>query len=169
MKLSQFYGKKILSTAGREGYIISVGANADRSLSFLCADLNEREFTVDMESVLRLGDYVIYEDSENAKRATVPLRLGRACFDTSGKYLGNLEDFTVSRGKLKTAKIGKKNYPAEGLITGDVIIVRELRRLKSDVIKGGKTLFKKGTFVTDEVLDEAAAEGEYVQTTLKTI
>ena len=168
MKLSKIFGKRIVSAGGKDGYVISVNA-VGQSLFFVCADDNEREFTVDMQSVLSFGDSIIYDGKACAKKAAAPVRLGRAGFDMRGRYLGNLEDFTVSGGKLKTAKIGKKNYPAEGLILGDVIIVKDLRRLKSDVVKDGNTLFKKGAYVTDEVLSEAAAAGEYVQTTLKSI
>lgn len=168
MKLSQIFGKRIKSAVGREGYVVSVNAEG-LSLFFVCADEGEREFTVDMQSVISLGDSILYDGKVCGKTAAVPVRLGRASFDMRGNYLGNLEDFTVLGGKLKTAKIGKKNYPAEGLILGDVIIVKDLRRLKSNVVKGGTTLFKKGAYVTDDVLSEAAAAGEYVQTTLKTI
>ena len=168
MKLSKIFGKRIKSAGGKEGYVVSVNAEG-QSLFFVCADDNEREFTVDMQSVTSLGDNILYDGRESGKKAAVPVRLGRAGFDMRGNYLGNLEDFTIAGGKLKTAKIGKKNYPAEGLILGDVIIVKDLRRLKSDVIKNGSTLFKKGEYVTDGVLSEAAAAGEYVQTTLKTL
>lgn len=168
MKVSSIYGKKIMSTAGKEGYVISVNAEG-QSICLICADGNEREFCVDMETVISSGDKIIYDGTECIICNAVPLRLGRAGFDMQGNYLGNLEDFTITGGKLKTAKIGKKNYPVEGLILGDVIIVKDLRRLKSDVIKNGNTLFKKGAYITDEVLAEAASAGEYVQTTLKSI
>lgn len=168
MKLSEILGKRILSTTGKEGYVVSVGAEG-RSLFFTCADISEREFTVDAKNVLRLGDSILYDGTESAKKPAVTLRLGRAGFDMQGNYLGKLADFTVLGKKLRSAKIGKKNYPAEGLILGDIIIVKDVRRLTSDVVKDGAVLFKKGTPVTDEMLSEAAAAGEYVQTTLKTL
>lgn len=168
MKVSSIYGKKIMSTEGKEGYVISVNAEG-QCLYLVCADGNEKEFCVDMDSVVSIGDKIIYDGTECINLSAVPLRLGRAGVDMRGHYLGNLEDFTILRGRLKTAKIGKKNYPVEGLILGDVIIVKDLRSLKNDVVKDGSTLFKKGTFVTDEILSEAAAAGEYVQTTLKSI
>lgn len=168
MKLSQIYGKTVLGTNGKQGYVISVNADG-QSLYFVCADDNEREFIVNMENVITLGSKIIYDGKECEKTDAAPVRLGRAGFDMRGKYLGNLEDYTLAGGKLKTARIGKKNYPADGIISGDVIIVKDIRRLKSDVVKNGKTLFKKGDFVTQEMLAEAAAEGEYVQTTLKSI
>lgn len=168
MKVSSIYGKKIMSTAGKEGYVISVNVEGQH-LFLTCADYNEKEFCVDMQTVISIGDKIIYDGTECINLNAVPLRLGRAGFDMRGNYLGNLYDFTITGGKLKTAKIGKKNYPVEGLILGDVIIVKNMRQLKSDVTKAGSTLFKKGTYITDEVLDEAASAGEYVQTTLKSI
>ena len=168
MKVSEFLGKSILSTGGKEGYVISVNTDG-QNLILVCADGNEREFAVEMSSVISVSDKIIYDGTETDKKGFVPLRLGKAGFDMRGNYLGNLTDLTFLSGKLKTAKIGKKNYPAEGIILGDVIIVKDMRRLKADVIKDNKTLFKKGAFVTDEVLSEAAENGEYVQTTLKTL
>ena len=168
MKVSSIYGKNIMSTAGKAGYVVAVSAER-QSLYLTCADDNEKEFCVDMDSVLSLGDTILYDGTECIGVSVPPLRLGRAGFDMRGNYLGNLEDCTLSGGKLKTAKIGKKNYPVEGLIWGDVVIVKDLRRLNSDVVKDGVTLFKKGAYLTEEVLAEAAAAGEYVQTTLKSI
>ena len=168
MKVSEFFGKRILGTNGKEGYVVSVNAGGGR-LCLVCADGNEREFAVDMGNILSVGDKIIYDGTECENIAAVPLRLGRAGFDMRGKYLGNLTDFALSNGKLKSAKIGKKNYPADGIILGDIVLVKDMRRLKSDVKKDGRTLFRKGAFVTDGVLFEAAAEGEYVQTTLKSL
>lgn len=168
MKLSEIYGKRVLSTAGKEGYVLSVNADGGRIVSLICADEREQEFTVDFKNVLKAGEKIIFS-AYGEETAGVPVRLGKACFDEKGAYLGNLQDFTFFGDRLKTAKIGKKNYPVEGLICGDVFIVKRFSRLKGDVVKDGETLFKKGTFVTDDVLDEAAAEGEYVQTKLKSL
>ena len=169
MKISELYGKRVISTAGKEGYVISVNATGGKILCLVCADEGEREFTVDFKNILAFGESVIYEDRQSVLAASVPVRLGRAGFDERGNYLGQLEDFTFKGEKLKSAKIGKKNYPAEGLILGDIVIVKDMKRLKKDVEKEGRLLFKKGTFVTEDVLLEAAASGEYVQTTLKTL
>ena len=48
MKVSDFFGKRIFSTAGREGYVIGMCAD-ERSLFLICADSDEREFAVDMQ------------------------------------------------------------------------------------------------------------------------
>lgn len=168
MKLSEIYGKRVLSTAGKEGYVLSVNVAGGKIVSLVCADEREREFTVDFKNVLKTGEKIIFNESVE-ESVGVPIRLGKACFDENGGYLGNLRDFTFFGDRLKTAKIGKKNYPAEILIAGDVVIVKRVSTLKGDVVKNGETLFKKGTFVTDDVLNEAAAAGEYVQTKLKTL
>lgn len=168
MKVSEFFGKRVLSTSGKEGYVISVNASG-KNLYLLCADDSEREFAVDVKSVKSVGTKIVYEDGESQIISSVPLRLGRAGYDEDGRFLGVLEDFTLTGGQIKSAKIGKKTYPAEALILGDVVIVKKIRRLKSDVKKDGNILFKKGTCVTAELLQSAALSGEYVQTTLKTI
>ncbi len=168
MKISEIYGKKTLGADGREGYALSVSALGQK-VYLTCADSDEREFTVEAESVKKLGDAIIYDGKESRADGALPVRLGRASFDTRGNFLGLLSDLTLSRGKLKTAKIGKKNYPVEILTMGDVVIVDDATLLKEDVTKDGRQLFLKGSPVTKERLARAAAEGEYIQTTLKTI
>lgn len=168
MRVSKMLGARIVSLAGKEGYVLSVNADKDGEVFLLCADDNEKEFALNLKNATHIGKSTLFEERADREFATA-LRLGRACFDEDGKCLGRLEDFIFCGGKLKRAKIGKKNYPAEGLILGDVIIVKSVNLLKSDVVKGDAVLFKKGTPVTGEVLEEAAALGEYVQTRLKSI
>ena len=105
MKISEIYGKKTLGADGREGYALSVSALGQK-VYLTCADSDEREFTVEAESVKKLGDAIIYDGKESRADGALPVRLGRASFDTRGNFLGLLSDLTLSRGKLKTAKIG---------------------------------------------------------------
>lgn len=84
-------------------------------------------------------------------------------------YLGNLEEYTFSKNKLLKAKIGKKTYSADGILLGDIIIVKKIKRVNADVIKDGKVIIKKGTPLTAEVLAAAETQGEYIQTNLKSI
>ncbi len=169
MKISEIYGKKVESTAGKSGYVVSCNGTAGKLVCLLCADENENEFFVDVKNIISVGSKIIFEDRETAIKSAKPIRLGRAGFDENGKYLGNLSDLSFNGTQIKQAKIGKKNYPAEKLFMGDVIIVPAVKRLKSDVIKDGKVILKKGTEVNTEVLTSAATEGEYVQTNLKTL
>lgn len=169
MNVSEIYGKKIESTAGKKGYVISVNAIDGVLECFICADENEKEFAVDVKNIVSIGEKIVYEDRENTFKKSKPLRLGRAGFDEHGKYLGILEEYSFKGNKLSKIKIGKKNYPAEGIICGDVIIVRGAKRLKFDVIKDGKIIIKKGTPVTGNLLKSAEKQGEYVQTNLKSI
>lgn len=168
MKISEIIGKRVLDKAGKEGYVFSVQADGN-ALYLVCADESEREFEVKWDNVLNFGDSIIYETRGEKAEKKYALRLGRPCYGLKGNFLGRLENCTVASGKIKTAKIGKKNYPAEALVWGDVILVKEFRKLNGDVIKNGERIFKKGAPVTDELLEEAAAAGEYVQTTLKSL
>lgn len=168
MKVSKMLGKRIMSCSGKEGYVFSVNADKDGEIFMLCADDNEKEFALNLKNATHIGKNTLFEERADKEFATA-LRLGKACFDEDGKCIGRLEDFIFCGGKLKRAKIGKKNYPAEGLILGDVIIVKSVSLLKSDVVKNDTVLFKKGTPITDEVLEEAVAYGEYVQTRLKSL
>lgn len=169
MNVSEIYGKKVESTAGKKGYVISVNVIGGILECFICADENEKEFAVDVKNVISIGEKIIYEDRESAIKKSEPIRLGRAGFDEHGKYLGTLKDFSFKGNKLSRVKIGKKNYPADGVVCGDVIIVKGTKRLKYDVMKDGKVIIKKGTPVTDGLLKTAEKQGEYVQTSFKTI
>lgn len=170
MKVSDFYGKKVESTDGKKGYVISVNANAGRLECLICADEDENEFAVDIKNIISCELHkIIYEDRESAIKASKPIRLGCAGFDEKGIYLGNLEEYTFSKTKLLKAKIGKKTYPVETVLAGDIIIIKQIKRINSDVVKDGKVIIKKGTPLTAEVLNAAETQGEYVQTNLKSI
>lgn len=169
MKISELYGKSIESTAGKQGYVISVNACDNAIECLVCADKDENLFTVDIKNVLSVGEKIIYEDRESAIKAATPVRLGKAGFDENGAFLGSLQDFSLKNFKLVTAKIGKKNYPAKGLISGDIIIVKKLKTLKADVTKGDKIILRRGSELTKEALDKAAENGEYVQANLKSL
>lgn len=167
MKISIFYGKEVESTQGRTGYVLSVLANGGKLECLLCADGEENEFYVDVRNIVKIGEKIIYEDRESAMKEAEPVRLGRAGFDENGRYLGVLEELTLTDNRLRTAKIGKKNYPAEGLTCGDIVIVRRVKRLTADVVKDGKIVFKKGSYMTAEALAAAEKAGAYVQANLK--
>ena len=169
MKISEIYGKRVESTTGKNGYVITVKANGKRLECLICADENESEFTVDINNVVKFGETIIFNDRESAIKSAVPLRLGRASFDEGGKYLGNLEEYLFEGNTLLKAKIGKKNYPAEELVCGDAVIVKKYKRLKGNVSKEGKIIIKSGTYLTDKVLDNATLHGEYVQAKMKSI
>ncbi len=169
MNVSLLYGKKAVSTEGRQGYVISVNVAGGKIECLTCADEDENEFSIDMKNVLKVGETILFEDREKAIKAAKPVRLGRASYDDKGTYLGNLEDMTLSGNKILSVKIGKKSYQAGELIYGDVVIAKRTKRLKSDVIKDGKVIIKKGTPLTGEVLSAAEKEGEYVQTNLKSL
>lgn len=169
MKLSLFYGKKVVSTDGKYGYVLSVNANGGVIECLRCADEDENEFFIDMKNIVSVGDKIIYEDRESAIKASTPLRLGCAGYDERGMFLGNLTEYDYRGTKLLSAKIGKKNYPVTGIACGDVVIVKDCARLKSDVKKDGKVLIKKGSALSPEVVNKAVEAGEFVQTTMKTI
>lgn len=169
MNISELYGKKVESTAGKKGYVISVNAYDGLIEGLICADENEEEFAVDVKSIVKAGDKIVFEDRETAIKRAKPLRLGRAGYDAEGKYLGLVEEFISKGAKITGVKIGAKKYPMQSVVLGDAAIVKSIKRLKSDVVKDGKVIIKRGTAITDEVLSSAAEQGEYVQTSLKSL
>ena len=169
MNVSLLYGKKVVSTEGRKGYVISVNAADGKIECLTCADEDENEFYIDMKNVLKIEDTILFEDREWAIKNAKPIRLGRASYDDNGMYLGNLEDVSCSGKRMLKVKIGKKNYSPNTLIYGDVVIAKRTKKLKSDVVKEGVVIIKRGTPVTGEVLKKAEEEGELIQTNLKSI
>lgn len=169
MKISEIYGKPVESTAGKRGYVITIKANGNKLECIVCADEDENEFTVDINNIVKFGDTIIFNDRESAIKSATPIRLGKAGFDEYGKYLGNLNEYLFEGNTLLKAKIGKKNYPAGELICQDAVIVKKIKKLKSAVIKEGKIIIKSGTYLTDKVLNDAKEQGEYIQTTMKSI
>ena len=169
MNVSLLFGKKVVSTEGRKGYVISVNAAAGRIECLTCADEDENEFYVDMKNVLKIDETILFEDRDKAIKSAKPIRLGRASYNDEGIYLGNLEDMSCSGKRILRVKIGKKSYAPNTLVYGDVVIAKKTKRLKSDVIKDGVVIIKKGTPVTGDVLKKAEKEGELIQTNLKSI
>lgn len=169
MKVSALYGKKTLSTAGKEGYVISVNVSGAKIVSLTCADENERRFLVSAESVKCVKEKVVYVDGGKAAAGT-PLRLGKPVFDCEGTYLGKLTDFTAEKNVLAFAHAGAKKFSADDVVCGDAVIVKSSARvLKSDVKKNGKILIRRGTPLSPEALQKAQKQGEYVQANLKSI
>lgn len=170
MKLSCIFGKKVVSEKGKTGYVISVLADKNKIVCLVCADeKTEAEFTVDADCVKSMGEIIIFKE-EKAQKSGTPLRLGKPVFDCGGNYLGKLKDITVEKFLLSRAHIGNKKFAATDLVCGDAIIVKSSARiLKSDVKSGGKVLIKRGTPLTPEIMNKARVNGEYVQTSLKTI
>lgn len=169
MNVSNLFGKKVESASGKSGYIVGIRVSGRKIECLECADEEENEFIIDPAFVRKWGESIIFCDRQGEIGASKPLKLGLPSYDENGKYLGELTDFNVKDGKLIKAKIGKKNYPAEGVRLGDAAIVRNVRAVKSDVIKDGKVVIKRGTPLSEESLRLAESLGEYVQTNLKSI
>ena len=170
MKISELFGKKVNGTAGKSGYVLSVFANGNKLEYLVCADENEREFTIDYKNIKSVRESVTFEEAESQYAAARPLRLGRPVFDCEGLYLGKLTEITCDKNAVTSAHVGNKKFSAEDVVCGDAVIVKNSARIiKSDVKKNGKILFRRGTPLTGEVLKKAQKQGEYVQTNLKTI
>lgn len=169
MKVSSLLGKIAEGAGGKRGYVISANVNGRGEVFLKCADENEREFTVLARNITGADEKVTFSEGQSAPPPCRALRIGTAAVDEKGAYIGVIEEFFLKDGRISKVKIGKKNYPAERLTLGDVVIVKTFKKLKSDVTKNGKIILKKGAYLTEEAAAAAEAEGEYVQTRLKTI
>lgn len=170
MKISDIYGKKVESTAGKRGYVFSVRVNGNKIASLICADGNEKEFAVDVDNIISEGETIVFEDRESQTENGAPLRLGMPVFDIEGNFLGKLTDFTAEKHSLRFAHVGRKKFAVDDIVCGDAVIVKNMTPvLKSDVKKSGRVIIKRGTPLTNDVLLKASEEGEYVQAKLKSI
>ncbi|MDE7440246.1 MAG: hypothetical protein K2N23_07050 [Clostridia bacterium] len=170
MKLSQMFGKIVESASGRSGYIISVNACENRITSITCADRDELEFDIPAKNIKSIKDTVIYSYAGHCGENEKSVRLGRPVFDCEGNFIGKLTDITYDKFLITHIYVGNKKFSADDVICGDAVIIKNnVRFLKSDVMKNGKIIFKRGTPLTDDVAEKAQMMGEYVQTNLKTI
>lgn len=170
MKLSNFLGTKVISTDKKKsGYVIAVNVLGDRIEYFLCADENEKEFTVDIKSVISFKEEIIFCDRATVFSKCKKIKLGKPSYSQEGKFLGYLTDFETDGTRISCAYIGKKRYSLEDIRDGDAVIATQKQKLKSDVLKDGEVLFKRGEILSAELLALAKLNGEYIQTNLKSI
>ena len=169
MKISLLFGKKVESPADKSGYILRVNAVGNSITSFTCVDDDEQEFCVPVDSIKSIKNTVTYSRACECGEGR-SIALGKPVFDSEGNYVGKLTDIVTEKYKIVSLFAGNKKFPAEDAVCGDVVIIKSrVRFLKSDVKKNGKIIFRKGTPLTDEIVQKAQLAGEYVQTNLKTI
>lgn len=170
MKLSSIYGKKVLSTAGKEGYVLAVFIKENAIECLICADENENEFTIGGENIKSISKKIVFKEGESAKLNAKPLRLGLPVYDCTGELLGKLSDCTLTKTALTFAHVGNKKFSFDDIVVGDAIIIKSSARiLRSDVKSKGKIIIRRGTPLSDELLKKAQKKGEYIQTNLKSI
>lgn len=129
MKISELYGKQVESEDGKtKGYVLGVSCDGDRIEFLLCSDQNEKEFFIEVGCIKSVGEKIIYEDALSKLKRTRLLRLGKASYNGSGKFMGHFEDCECNDFVLQTAVIGKKKYDFNRLICGDVILIKDKDR-----------------------------------------
>lgn len=170
MKISLLFGKRVESTVGKSGYVLRVNAIGKDIAGFTCADGDEREFFIPVQNIKSIKNTVTYTNAGKPAGNELSLSLGRPVFDCEGSFIGNLNEIVTEKYKIISFVVGNKKFSADDVIYGDgVIIKNSVKFLRSDVKKGNKIIFRKGTPVTDEIERKARLVGEYVQTNLKTI
>lgn len=169
MKISTFYGKKIISRSGVNGYVLGVYAEGNRLCRVVCADENERKFAVDFKNITASKPCLKFKEGKSEVRGQL-VRLGKPVFDYEGKYLGKLTDLSFEKDELTFAHVGSLKFCVCDMVFGDAVIVKNSARiLKSNVKKNGKVIIKRGTPLTPDIIIKAQKQGEFIQTNLKTI
>ena len=168
MKVSVLFGKKISNGANLKGYVIAVNANGERITTLTCADKDENIFYVDFKSVKSVKGNIGFGGECRDGAYGEPLRLGKPVFDCGGGFLGVLSEITYEGDRLTCLYADKIKLDYADTVTGDAVLIRNTARiLKSDVKKGNRTIIKRGTPLTPEILQKAEKRGEYVQASLK--
>lgn len=170
MKISQVFGKIVESSSGRSGYVISVNACGNNITGLTCADRDELEFDIPVKYIKSIKNTITYSYGGRRGEDEKSVTLGKPVFDCEGNFIGKLSDITFDKFKITHIYVGNKKFSADDVICGDAVIIKNsIRFLKSDVVKNGKIIFKRGTPLTEDVAEKAQLVGEYVQTNLKTI
>ena len=169
MKISQLFGKEVEGLAGKKGYVLRVNASGDNIISLTCVDSEEQEFDIPVKNIKSIKDIIAFTYAGKLGDGK-SIALGKPVFDSEGCFIGKLTDMIVEKYKIISVFVGNKKFSADDIIYGDAVLIKSgVRFLKSDVKKNGKIIFRKGTPLTDEVVQKAQLAGEYVQTNLKTI
>ena len=170
MKISGLFGKRVESVYDGSGYVLRVNTEGNVIAGLTCVNCDEQEFYIPVNNIRSIKNTVVYTHAEKLSGNEKSVSLGRPVYDCDGMFLGRLTDIVTEKYKIVYLLVGNKKFSADDAICGDgVIIKNSVKILKSDVIKNGKVIFRRGTPVTDEVAKKAQLAGEYVQTNLKTI
>jgi hypothetical protein len=122
-KVSQIFGKSVISSSGKEGYVLGFIRDKNQITALICADENEKRFSILPEKLE--GDKIFYDKKIATCSGGKGISLGKPAFNLSGKYLGKLYDYVCSGLCLTKACIGKKHYPLEQIVEGDIILVKD--------------------------------------------
>jgi hypothetical protein len=126
MKISELYGKQVLSCDKKKsGYVLGVSCIGNKIAFLLCFDEHEREFYVDVNNITKMGEKIIYEDAAAKLKYAKLLRLGKAGYSESGKFIGHLEDCEVKGFDIKRAYIGNRKIDFARLVCGDIVIIKD--------------------------------------------
>lgn len=130
MLVSRLYGMKIVQKDQKKrGYILGISCVENEIEGYICCSESESEFFADGNNAVVCKEFMTFEKTAKRTKGGADLRLGRAVYSEKGKFLGNLDDCTVSKNKLNFALVGKKKYPFSRLILGDVIILKDEKLL----------------------------------------
>ncbi|MDE7087409.1 MAG: PRC-barrel domain-containing protein [Clostridia bacterium] len=125
MKASQIYGTKIESADGKtKGYILGISCAEDKIEGYICCNQQENEFFAESAGVKFSEEKITFTLTGKENKNCYRLRLGRAVYTESGKFVGNVEDFVFKGDRITCALIGKRKYPFHRLVIGDAVILK---------------------------------------------
>jgi sporulation protein YlmC with PRC-barrel domain len=93
-KVSQIFGKSVISSSGKEGYVLGFIRDKNQITALICADENEKRFSILPEKLE--GDKIFYDKKIATCSGGKGISLGKPAFNLSGKYLGKLYDYVCS-------------------------------------------------------------------------
>ena len=136
MKISNLFGKKIESEdKTKHGVIMAISCNKNTVDGYICFDENEKEFFASAHGAKVLKDKVIFKWISREEKNSSRLRLGVPAFNSDGKYLGKVCDYSVVSGEICAVFIGNKKYSADNLSFSDAVIVRNsTQKLQTEIV-----------------------------------
>lgn len=128
MKASQLFGIQIKCESGeKEGYIMAISRVEDKIEGYICCNDRETEFFAASAGAKIKNGKMFAVKTGKRDRNSRNLKLGQPVYSEEGKFLGHVDDFTVTSNRLTGAQVGHRKFPFDRLAIGDVVIVRNDR------------------------------------------
>ncbi|MCM1439097.1 MAG: hypothetical protein NC131_07820 [Roseburia sp.] len=125
MKASQIFCTEISSKDKKKrGYVLAVSCVKDMIEGYICCNENETEFFAESAGCQFSGGAAIFSVTGKENKKGYRLKLGIPVFSEAGKFLGQIDDYTIKDNRIVYANSCKRKFPFNRLILGDVAILK---------------------------------------------
>ena len=125
MKASQIFCMQIASEDKKKrGYILAISCVKDMIEGYICCDERENEFFAESAGAKFSDGSVTFLVTGKENKKGYRLRLGQPLYSDGGKYLGQIDDFTIKSNRIVSAHSGKRKFAFDKLVLNDVAILK---------------------------------------------